>query len=152
MRIFKVITITLTVLLLAAVGLFVTVPLVNNTTADRLETKLKNTPLPRDTVFCDSISVAGKIIGNGNGMQYFGAILIRSDLSADDLEEHYARYRAGQWDFLVAGQAQEIIDMLKYKSHGFPYLDNVESLDGYYIVCTWGSSKYPLRDLDLRGH
>ena len=49
----------------------------------------------------ESISRAGKLTGNGNGMQYFGAILIRSDLSLEELDAYYSRYRSNEWECLV---------------------------------------------------
>ena len=50
-----------------------------------MEKELCETPLPEKTELIESISRAGKLTGNGNGMQYFGAILIRSDLSLEEL-------------------------------------------------------------------
>ena len=36
--------------------------------------------LPKNTELIESIYKAGKLVGNGNGMQYFGVILIKSEL------------------------------------------------------------------------
>ena len=35
--------------------------------------------LPKNTELIESIYKAGKLVGNGNGMQYFGVILIKSE-------------------------------------------------------------------------
>ena len=67
------------------IGGVISIPLINNHTAYKVEKELCETPLPEKTELIESISRAGKLTGNGNGMQYFGAILIRSDLSLEEL-------------------------------------------------------------------
>ena len=71
------------------IGGVISIPLINNHTAYKVEKKLCETPLPEKTELIESISRAGKLTGNGNGMQYFGAILIRSDLSLEELDASY---------------------------------------------------------------
>ena len=73
------------------IGGVISIPLINNHTAYKVEKKLCETPLPEKTELIESISRAGKLTGNGNGMQYFGAILIRSDLSLEELDAYYSR-------------------------------------------------------------
>ena len=70
---------------LLLIGGVISIPLINNHTAYKVEKELCETPLPEKTELIESISRAGKLTGNGNGMQYFGAILIRSDLSLEEL-------------------------------------------------------------------
>ena len=69
------------------IGGVISIPLINNHTAYKVEKTLCEIPLPEETELIESLSQAGKLTGNGNGMQYFGAILIRSDLSLEDSEE-----------------------------------------------------------------
>lgn len=78
----KIAGICLIVLILAA---FVSVPVYNNYCAYNVEKMLCETPLPEQTELIEAISKAGKLTGNGNGMQYFGAILIKSELSLEEL-------------------------------------------------------------------
>ena len=54
--------------------------LTNNYLAQRIETELAAYQLPTKTVLVDSLGVAGKLTGNGNGMQYMCAILVESDV------------------------------------------------------------------------
>lgn len=61
----------------------------NNRIADSLEQDLLNYPLPPQTELLDSASIAAKVAGNGNGMQYIGALLVKSDLSEDELQAYY---------------------------------------------------------------
>ena len=134
------------VLILAA---FVSVPVYNNYCAYNVEKMLCETPLPEQTELIEAISQAGKLTGNGNGMQYFGAILIRSDLSLEELDAYYSRYRSNEWECLVKiqeGQSIEGID------HGtLQFAEEIKDR-GYYIVYSWGSGNSLLDELDIRGH
>ncbi len=78
--------------ILAAVVLIggsLSIPLINNHTAYKVEKALCEIPLPEETELIESLSRAGKLTGNGNGLQYFGAIVIRSELSLDELDAYY---------------------------------------------------------------
>ncbi|MBQ7089121.1 MAG: hypothetical protein IJN04_05725 [Clostridia bacterium] len=130
----------------------VVIPVVNNAIALGVENDLKSIPLPAKTELVESTSKAGKMVGNGNGMQYFGAILIKSDLSLEKLDAYYQTYRMGSFDCLIAGQlSNEILAV----EHGDLAFRHNEYGVGYYIVYTWGSAPHWLRDwldTDLRGH
>lgn len=71
----------------------ISIPLINNHAAYKVEKALCEIPLPEETELIESLSQAGKLTGNGNGMQYFGAILIRSELSLEELDAYYSDYR-----------------------------------------------------------
>ena len=134
--------------------LVVSTPIINNTIAANIERTLKKTPFPDSTELCDSLNVAGKINGNGNGMQFFGAILIKSSLSIEELDDYYSKYREDEYSYIVESQIDAEISK-NVNDHGgisFPYLKNMEKFDDFYIVYTWGSSNYVFSDLDLRGH
>ena len=87
------------------IGGVISLPLINNHTAYKVEKALCEIPLPEETELIESLSQAGKLTGNGNGMQYFGAILIRSELSLEELDAYYSgttslagvRSRAGRY-------------------------------------------------------
>ena len=91
----KIAGICLIVLILAA---FVSVSVYNNYCAYNVEKMLCETPLPEQTELIEAISQTGKLTGNGNGMQYFGAILIKSELSLEELETYYSDYRSNEWN------------------------------------------------------
>lgn len=124
----------------------VVIPIVNNAVALGIEKDLKRLPLPESTELVESISKAGKLVGNGNGMQYFGAILVKSDLSAEELTAYYEDH-----DCSLAGQLTSeilVVDRTLSFRHD-------EYGVGYYIVYRWGSAPDWLQDLldtDLRGH
>ena len=95
------------------IGGVISISSINNNIAYKVEKELCETPLPEKTELIESISRAGKLTGNGNGMQYFGAILIRSDLSLEELDAYYSGYRSNEWEYLVdiqEGQEIEVVD------------------------------------------
>ena len=97
----------------------------------------------------ESLSQAGKLTGNGNRMQYFGAILIRSELSLEELETYYSDYRSNEWEYLVEIQEGQSIEVIEHKALQFS--EEIED-GGYYIVYSWGRGNSLLKELDMRGH
>ena len=83
------------------IGGVISISFINNNTAYKVEKELCETPLPEKTELIESISRAGKLTGNGNGMQYFGAILIQSELSLKELDDYYSDHRSNEWEYLV---------------------------------------------------
>ena len=97
-----------------SISLFVVViPLANNYYAKQVEKELRETPLPENTEIIDSVSLAGKLVGNGNGVQYFGAILLKSKLSLNDLEDYYSVYQKNEWSYVVEPQENQIITVIE---------------------------------------
>ena len=131
------------------IGGVVSIPLINNHTAYKVEKTLCEIPLPEETELIESLSQAGKLTGNGNGMQYFGAILIRSELSLEELETYYSDYRSNEWEYLVEIQEGQSIKVIEHKALQFS--EEIED-SGYYIVYSWGSGNSLLKELDIRGH
>ena len=131
------------------IGSVISIPLINNHTAYKVEKALCEIPLPEETELIESLSQAGKLTGNGNGIQYFGAILIRSELSLEELETYYSDYRSNEWEYLVEiqkGQSIEVID-----HGGLQFSEEIKG-SGYYIIYSWGSGDSLLKELDMRGH
>ena len=89
------------------------------------------------------------LTGNGNGMQYFGAILIRSELSLEELDVYYSDYRSNEWEYLVETQERQPIEVI---DHGTLQFTEEIKDSGYYIVYSWGSGNSLLEELDVRGH
>ena len=138
----KIAGICLIVLILVA---FVSVPVYNNYCAYNAEKMLCETPLPEQTELIEAISQTGKLTGNGNGMQYFGAILIKSELSLEELETYYSDYRSNEWEYLVEIQEGQSIKVIEHKALQFS--EEIED-SGYYIVYSWGSGNSLLKELD----
>lgn len=130
-------------------GGMISIPLINDYTAYKVEKALRETPLPEGTELIESLSKAGKLTGNGNGMQYFGAILIRSDLSLEELDEYYSDYRSNEWDYYVEVQKGQSVEEIE---HGTLQFSEEINGSGYYIVSSWGSGNSFLEEFDIRGH
>lgn len=138
--------------ILAAVVLIggsLSIPLINNYTAYKVEKALCENPLPEETELIESLSQAGKLTGNGNGMQYFGAILIRSELSLEELDAYYSDYRSNEWEYLVETQEGQPIEVIDHRT--LQFTEEIKD-SGYYIVYSWGSGNSLLEELDIRGH
>ena len=141
----------LVVILVAVVliGGVISISFINNNIAYKVEKELCETPLPEKTELIESISRAGKLTGNGNGMQYFGAILIRSDLSLEELYAYYSGYRSNEWECLVETQEGQSIEVIDHETLQFS--EEIKD-SGYYILYSWGSGNSLLEELDIRGH
>lgn len=123
----------------------------NNNISKNIEKELKSIPLPNNTELLDSISVSGKLTGNGNGMQYLGAILIKTELNKEDLENHYKNYRKSKWNCLIKKQNTEKIDIIEHGNYSFKNFNNNER-EKYYIIYSWVNSKNEFLNSDIRGH
>lgn len=121
----------------------------NDYTAKQTAKELRDLPLPEQTEWAETVWKAGKLVGNGYGMQYFGAILIKSELSLEQLQAYYAAFAKEERRCLVEKQEGKEIRATENISLSF----ETDASDGkYYIVYSWGSSNAPFRNFDLRGH
>ena len=104
------------------IGGVISISFINNNIAYKVEKELCETPLPEKTELIESISRTGKLTGNGNGMQYFGAILIQSELSLKELDDYYSDHRSNEWEYLVEIQEGQ------YSNFTFTFSIFIESL------------------------
>lgn len=144
---FLIVTIFIVVISISWFG--VVIPLANNHYAKQVEKELRETPLPERTEIIDSVSLAGKLVGNGNGVQYFGAILLKSKLSLNDLEDYYSVYQKNEWSYVVEPQENQSITVVEHSKISFSEMVDDEA---YYIVYSWGDGPDLLEELDFRGH
>ncbi len=127
----------------------VIIPKQNDSFALNTAKDIASLPLPENTQLIESKSIAGKLSGSGNGMQYFGAILIKSGLSLEELRQHYSAYAENNWTYCVENQPTSKIEQVEHEALSFE-TDIRES--GYFIVFSWGSSRGIFSDFDIRGH
>ena len=145
----KGIIVILAILFAAAILFLFSCPIVNNFSAKRIIADINSVPLPQDTQMIEQFSQAGKLVGNGNGMQYFGAILIESKLSFEDLDTYYSSYRETPWEYIVEVQDTQNIEVIEHGTFSF---ETDVSNGQFYIVYSWGNGISPFQDFDLRGH
>ena len=130
-------------------AVLIAAPIVNDHAAKETADKLAALPLPNSTEFIESIHKAGKLVGNGNGMQYFGAILIRSELSLDELKEYYLQFADSEWSCIVENQLSADVDFIEHAALTFE--TDIEGKN-YYIVYSWGNNNTIFHEFDIRGH
>ena len=138
----KIIPIILLVVIFA-----VSVPLINDFSAKNVENSLLEIALPENTQMVESVSKAGKLVGNGNGMQYFGAMLIKSEQTLEELTAYYADVNA---EIVVKAQTSQEIACLEHAQLSFTA--EITEEENYYIVYLFGEGIAPFSQLDLRGH
>lgn len=138
---------TLAVLLVALV---VAAPFVNNYSASKIEKRLLALPLPEKTEYIESISKAGKMTGNGNGMQFLGTVLVESELTLEELDAYYDTYRENQWDCIVEVQESHILEFVEHGELSF--MTDISTDKGYFVIYSWGNGIEPFATLDIRGN
>lgn len=141
--------IILTVVFVLIILFLISCPIINNVFAKRVASDIESVPLPPNTQMAEKFSKAGKLTGNGNGMQFFGAVLIESQLSSEELNKYYSSYRKTEWDYIVAVQDTQNIDEIEHGDYSF---ETDVSNGQFYIVYSWGDGVSPFQYFDLRGH
>ncbi len=140
------ILILLSLIILSALFI-ISIPIVNDLTAKSLEIKLLNTALPPQTEVLQSLSHAEKMSGAGNGMQYIGVLLIESELSLEELTNHYTSQNP---KIKIKPQKSEEITITDMPAFSFD--EKTEFSDKTYVVYLWGKGIPPFDALDIRGH
>lgn len=138
-------TIVVAIIVLLVVFLL-SIPFINNYLASRIATEIEQIPLPEKTTYIESVSRADKMVGNGNGIQYLGAVLIKSDLSIEELNEFYAEYN----DLKIEEQTNEKIEFIDHGELSFEH--DFDENENYYILYSWGEGIELFSALDMRGH
>ena len=82
-------------------------------------------------------------------MQYIGGILIKSELSLQELKSYYSQYTTNDWECIVEKQTDKQISFIE---HGTISFHSDINGDNYYVVYSWGSTNSIFSELDLRGH
>ena len=141
--------IVLALLIVFIFGIYVVSVVESDMAAKATMEDIKSVPLPEGAELVDEIYVAGKLVGNGNGAQYFGAILVESDMELYEIDGYYNTYRKDEWDYIVKEQLGFEIDVIEHGSYSF----DAEMNEGrHYIVYSWGDKDTIFADWDIRSH
>lgn len=147
----KAVVIIVSAVVLLSIAFCVSIPIVNDLHAKKVADELGALPLPENTRIAEKKSIAAKLWGNGNGMQYMGALLIESELTLEELEAFYSEN--GTEYCSVSRQTGKEITVTDHGRYGFKTEINS---DNYYIVYALGEhDNFMIRlysELDLRGH
>ncbi len=150
MKACKIIYITITIFVIFS--LQIGIQIINNKRADSIRIDLLAIPSPDYTVVEDSLSVAGKQFGNGNGMQYTGIVLVQSLKNKEYLEDYYNDY--------YSECEVKLLELSEYKNV-FEHISNSKTESFFVIIVTHDieSGTIPntlfnriISDCDLRGH
>ena len=82
-------------------------------------------------------------------MQYLGGILIKSELSLEDIRLYYSQYANNEWECIVERQIDKNIAFIEHST-----ISLEADIDGndYFIVYSWGDNTSIFSELDIRGH
>lgn len=145
----KTLGIILALLFAGLLTLIIGSPIKNDMEAKKVANAIKECALPERTELIDTVSAAGKLVGNGNGMQYFGAILIKSELSLEELKEYYGKLASEEFQNNVEKQETGTIDFIEHANLSF---DADCDYENTYIVYSWGDYSGLASEFDIRGH
>ena len=148
--------------------MFMYVPNIDDLYARNVMLTLKNAESPKDTEFVDMAYISGSLMGNGDGIDFLGAILVKSPLSEEELISYYKDntglsevhaeklkqngYSAGNIylgvDGTISGYAVKGID------RGSLYFINTSEIkEDYYLIYAFKTDEYPfISNFDLRGY
>jgi hypothetical protein len=150
-KIFKYIIIILLILFIPATWLFVSIG--NDLILKEHTNELKNFKLNAAYEVLATDSVCGKLVGCGNGMQYFSALLVHSE---EDLE-----WENSEWEgvFLVDVNNTSFDDFINGYKYG-NYCNNIKNkikeikgTENYYVLYSFYNA--PIESIwndDLRAH
>ncbi len=148
-RAIRVIMVVLAVVLLV-MGL--AVPIANNAIAMGVAREMEALSLPADTSIIETASLAGRFNNPAGSVQYFGALLIKSDESIKELRAHYVGYNEDlRVTYRVEPQRGQEITVLGEANLAFR---KTVGEDGYYILYTIRTGGNALQwwlDMDVRG-
>lgn len=126
-------------------------PIINNAIALGVENELKEQPLPPNTQLVDSISAAGRFSKFSKDLQYFGAILVTSELSEEEMKAYLEESLYDKThNCTVRKQTSATID-LDFANMDLSFDEFSEG--NYYIIYKFGYAPgwvRPLLNTDMR--
>lgn len=136
-------------LLLLMLGGCATVVLQNDAVARSVADRLSALPLPPGAERVAVASKAGKLVGNGNGMQYLGAMLIRSDASPETIAAFYGT----QGEIGSGISVTRRVDLREGEGSVAADLVGASDRPDEHVVSAWDEPPSWVHDeFDLRGH
>ena len=121
---------------------------INDRVAANFVKDLKQKPLPENTVIVEENAIADRICGNGDGVQYCGVLLLKSELSLDELKEYYQSQFNDNEDYNIV-EYKSIDESYLEEVHAFHF--NTEKEDNYYILYAWSNYNSIFTYFDWRG-
>ncbi len=117
----------------------------NNVAAHEIERRLVAIPLPPGTELVDSAWAVSRFAGAGNGTQYAGAVLVRSDLSSAALA---ALYNDGAQNARALGETDGRVESALRFGNEYDLTE-----PGMFVIAETGEPESALlASADVRGH
>ncbi|MBP3816031.1 MAG: hypothetical protein J6H21_04105 [Firmicutes bacterium] len=142
--------ITLIIILLLLIPWLVG-PFVNDYIAKGIVRSIVDIPTPKNTDIVETSYKSGDLTSATEGMEYFGAALIKTKLDLATLKRYYKQYSTDHLEYIVEAQPESKITVIENDPPRFLSMLNTGTHD-YYIVYAWGSSNNVLSVFDLRGY
>jgi hypothetical protein len=142
---------------------YIVSPIINDISLNSFSGQINKYALPQNTEIIEKKQVCGKLNGNGNGMDFFACILIKSDLPLDDIKQYYKAI-AFKPAKSIEANSEHIVDIDVVQSKGyrlqteyverdevdFASLKNVTDFSKYFLVMIYDGGYSA--NFDLRGH
>nr|WP_297763858.1 hypothetical protein [uncultured Butyrivibrio sp.] len=112
----------------------------NDHAAERVADHIAETPMPEGCEVVEKIALAGNIDSAGKLPFHYGAVLIKTDLSMEELEEHFRKYPYQGYIYEVEKQeTQQLSEVHAASKLDRDYLLTDVSDGNYYLVSSYGS-------------
>ena len=126
----------------------------NDRAAEDLAARLASIPLPEKTEIVEVYAHAGKPVGNGNGIQLVGAMMLKSELSTEELKKHYREY---EQSFPQSALGRIAVDKQRGRELAFSVNEKLSfrtegKENENYIIYSIETPENITGLLDLRGH
>lgn len=113
----------------------------NDYAAERVADHIAETPMPEGCEVVEKIALAGNIDSAGKLPFYYGAVLIKTDLSIEELQDHFSNYPYQGYIYEVEKQeTQKLSEVHAASNLDRDYLLTDVSDGNYYLVSSYGSS------------
>lgn len=144
----KIFIIACVFLLLLIITPIIGIPIANNIRLYSIESKIVNSKMPENTEMLEKQSICGKLNGNGNGMNYLATILIKSDLSIENLEKHFFNYN------VIKQENKKFTDsILEHGAIEYTRVSNEKDFTKYYVVYSYSAADFgTIWEYDIRAH
>lgn len=147
----KILLSALCISFVSVIVILISSPFINDHKADMTEKTIESITLPKDTEIIEKHIVAGNLVGNGNHMDYYGGVLVKSALSLDELKNYYIANMGDE--VCVEEQKTQYVAGIEHAPSGKGVISEDVSSGDYYMIYSF----YPEGDdiwayLDLRAH
>lgn len=144
------------ILVLAIVGALLSGILMDNFASSDIESQLKSIEPPangtKTSTIVDSVSRTGKLSDPNGPLEFYGAVLIESNVDYGSIKGYYNDKSTDELNIKVVSQkeAEDTFGSDFPKELRFSHHDSAP--DGFYIVYAFGKGKDPFPLLDYRAY